>query len=63
MRVWEFANGQSFRELALYQDDQTALAGSKRRFRDAQPGERMTLIRKGGEVVFTLERPRALASA
>lgn len=60
MRVMEFPNGLSYRELALYASDETALTACKRRFNRAEPGEKMTLIREGGEVVFTLERPRVL---
>jgi hypothetical protein len=63
MLEWQFPNGRSFRELALYASDATALAGCKRRFRNATPGEKMTLVRKGGEIVFTLERPLALEAS
>ena len=57
---WQFPNGQGFKSLKLYASDDTALAGCKRLFRSADPGERMTITRSTGEFVFTLERPLAL---
>lgn len=58
--IRSFPNGRSYEALKLYASDATALTGCKRLFREAEPGEKLTLIRQGGDVVFTLERPLAL---
>jgi hypothetical protein len=63
MRIMEFPNGLSYREMALYASDETALTACKRRFSRAEPGERMTLLRDSGEFVFKLERPLAIGTA
>jgi hypothetical protein len=63
MMVRSFPNGMSYQNMALYASDETALAGCKQRFRDAQPGDKLVLIREGGDVVFSLERPLALEAA
>ena len=39
------------------------MPGAKRLFREAEPGEKLTLIRQGGDVVFTHERPLALGAS
>lgn len=61
--VRTFPNGLGYEALKLYASDETALSGCKRLFRDAEPGEKLILLREDDrEHVFTLTRPLAIGA-